>query len=144
MGRIERKRRYKYQIFGENVIRWLCLEADAAAKDSKEAHASGVGSMCQDCNFGLLIQVERENTRGRLSVSTVVSLTASQKQDCFKRRPMHTRSLWSIHYVLNRSLWNMVSFTTTSSSTITAGGKKKQFISLYFPGLFGLVLSMYC
>lgn len=121
----------KYQIFGENVIRRLRLEADAAAKDSKELHASGVWSMCQDRNFGSLIQAKRENTCGRFSVSTVVTFTVPQQQDCFKRKPMHTRSLWCIHYVLTQSLWNMVSFTATSSSfPCNCRGKNKK--TIYF------------
>lgn len=44
----------------------------------------------------------------------------------------------SIYNVLTRSRWNIVSFTTTSSSTATAGGeknKKNDSFQLQFPGL---------
>lgn len=41
------------------------------------------------------------------------------------QRPMTTRALWSIHYVLTCSLWNM-RFTATSSSTPHPPKKKNK------------------
>lgn len=118
-GRAERKRRYKYKIFGENVIRWLRLEADAVAKDSKEPQASGVGSMCQDSNFG---SGERKYTRENFCVHsgwfhcTTTTGLLSTKAKAHKVSVIHSLCLDSVPMEYGK-LYNY----STSSSTTTAG-----------------------
>lgn len=103
-------------------MRWFRLEADAVAKDSKEPHASGVGSMCQDGNFG---SGERKYTRetfcvhsGRFHSATTAGLL-STKAKAHKVSVIHSLCLDSVPLKYGE-LYNY----STSSSTTTAGGKK--------------------
>ena len=90
--------------------------------------------MCQDRNFGSLIQVERESRRGRLSLSSVVSFILALLETKANPRPS---SLWSIHYVLTQSY---IRFNYNCKKK-NAQKTKKQF-HCKFPELFRSLVSV--